>query len=128
MYLFGHNHLQFYTEVEGRFFINPGSCGFPLDYDTRAAYTLLKPVNGSEWQITERRVDYDMNSIFEAMRSSGFSEKFPEWEAIYTRQLQTAADYIGSLVQYLHTTAHILGIENPFDDAVWQEALVSYQF
>ena len=34
IYLFGHNHLQFHMGYEGRLFINPGSCGEPLNWDT----------------------------------------------------------------------------------------------
>ena len=31
VYIFGHSHDQFFLEFEGRWFINPGSCGLPLD-------------------------------------------------------------------------------------------------
>jgi len=45
VYLFGHNHLQFYAEVEGRLFVNPGSCGAACDCDPTAAYTILEYCN-----------------------------------------------------------------------------------
>jgi hypothetical protein len=42
VHLFGHNHIQFHMEYEGRLFINPGSCGDSCDFNTSASYDLLE--------------------------------------------------------------------------------------
>ena len=128
VYLFGHNHLQFNAEIEGRLFVNPGSCGFPLDFDTRAAYSLLTRIDSNRWKVTERRVDYDKSEVFDAMRQTGFSEECPEFGAIYTKLLETGSDYLGLFIQHIQNTARMIGNDNPFGCAVWRQAIASFQF
>jgi diadenosine tetraphosphatase ApaH/serine/threonine PP2A family protein phosphatase len=53
--VFGHTHLQFRREANGRLLVNPGSVGMPFDGDRRAAYALWR---GGR-RIELRRVDYD---------------------------------------------------------------------
>lgn len=47
VYLHGHNHLQYAVEIGGTLFLNPGSCGLPLDQQRGAPYTLLRYESGS---------------------------------------------------------------------------------
>jgi putative phosphoesterase len=53
--VFGHTHLQFKREANGRTLVNPGSVGLPFDGDRRAAYALWREGKGFEL----RRVTYD---------------------------------------------------------------------
>jgi len=78
IYLFGHNHLQFYMEYEGRIFINPGSCGVSCDCDTTAAYTILEYCENG-WEVIERRVKYDLNLTAKGLRNSSFTVEAPFW-------------------------------------------------
>jgi diadenosine tetraphosphatase ApaH/serine/threonine PP2A family protein phosphatase len=55
MIMFGHTHLQFERELDGRLLVNPGSVGMPFDGDQRAAYALWH--GGREVEL--RRVGYD---------------------------------------------------------------------
>ena len=102
-YLFGHNHLQFHMEYKGRIFINPGSCGEALDWNTTASYTLLEYINNS-WNITERRVKYDLNTVAEGLHSSGYAAYAPVWSKVMELELFTAKDYFYSFVLHIEKT------------------------
>ena len=103
VYLFGHSHVAVHVEYEGRYMINPGSCGFSADFDNRAAYALLKKVssneNGFSWEIIQKRVKYDINTVTNAMKQSGFTGMFPEWYDVFNKQLNKADD---TLVRFVH--------------------------
>jgi len=98
VYLFGHSHIPLHINFEGRWLINPGSCGFTCDHDTRAAYALLESVplqdGNYSWHVTQRRVEYDMNEVVEAVRKSDFKEKFPEFCEALLEQLRHGDDAI----------------------------------
>ena len=53
--VFGHTHLQFAREADGRLLVNPGSVGLPFDGDWCAAYALWR----GEREFELRRVEYD---------------------------------------------------------------------
>jgi predicted phosphodiesterase len=62
--VFGHSHLQFTREVEGRLLVNPGSVGLPFDGDRRAAYALWR--GGRDFEL--RRVEFDSDAYAEQLR------------------------------------------------------------
>jgi predicted phosphodiesterase len=63
--VFGHTHLQFRrTTPEGIELVNPGSVGFPLDGDRRAAYALVS----DDGAVDLRRLDYDSDGAVAALR------------------------------------------------------------
>jgi predicted phosphodiesterase len=63
--VFGHSHLQFMRERDGRLLVNPGSVGMPLDGDRRAAYAVCKGDRDFEL----RRVEYDWHDYLEDVRA-----------------------------------------------------------
>jgi predicted phosphodiesterase len=62
--VFGHTHLQFRRRLGDIELINPGSVGFPLDGDRRAAYALVSDDDAVEL----RRIDYDADGAVTALR------------------------------------------------------------
>ena len=126
IYLFGHNHLQFHMEYEGRLFINPGGCGDPLDFDTRAPYTILN-IDDTGWQVEERRVEYDISLVTGHLDSSGFTEYAPVWSEITKLQLQTAKDYMEPFILHLEETGRKMGeYKPPVSNAAWDEAVKTW--
>ena len=105
VYLFGHNHLQFYMEFEGRLLINPGSCGDPCDCDPTAAYTLLEydevNIGSGRWNVTERRIVYDLEATARGLRESELTTQAPLWSVLIERQLMTGIDYFGPFVKHI---------------------------
>jgi len=127
IYLLGHNHLQFYMEYGDKIFINPGSCGGACDCDTSAAYTILECV-GNDWEITERRVKYNVELTAEGVRNSGLAAESPVWNGIIERQLITGKDYFGEFVGHLISTSRELGqTEYPVNNDVWDAAVKTWK-
>jgi predicted phosphodiesterase len=63
--VFGHSHLQFRRQRDGRLLVNPGSVGMPCDGDRRAAYALW--TGGTQFEL--RRVEYDSAAYVDDLRS-----------------------------------------------------------
>ena len=126
IYLFGHNHMQFHMEYEKRLYINPGSCGEPLDLDTRAPYTLLT-VDVDDWVVTERRVEYDLNLVVEGLDTSGFTAYAPVWSEIVKLDLTTGKDYFSSFVKHIVDIGRENGeTEQPVSNKIWEAAVASW--
>jgi len=106
VYLFGHSHVQFYAEFDGKVFINPGSCGTALDGDATAAYTLLSH-DGNHWVVTERRVAYDVEAALAALRNSGMAGT--AWAVAVEKSTLTGLDYFGKLLKHIDTVAKSRG-------------------
>jgi len=126
VHLFGHNHMQFHMEHEGRLFVNPGSCGQALNFDTRAAYTLLTR-EGDRWSVQERRVEYDLNEVATGLETSGFSAYAPVWSKIFLRELTTGKCYMTPFVTHLMDTGRAMGqSESPVSQEVWRAAVQTW--
>jgi diadenosine tetraphosphatase ApaH/serine/threonine PP2A family protein phosphatase len=82
--VFGHTHLQFRRRAGVAELVNPGSVGFPLDGDRRAAYALVDDAGAIEL----RRVEYDADGAVAALahRYAG-----AEWAAEIADRLRNAA-------------------------------------
>ncbi|MEA2142963.1 MAG: hypothetical protein QOI64_1393 [Solirubrobacteraceae bacterium] len=62
--VFGHSHIQFSRDTDGRLLVNPGSVGMPFDGDRRAAYALWDGRDVFEL----RRVGYDGDRYVQQLR------------------------------------------------------------
>jgi diadenosine tetraphosphatase ApaH/serine/threonine PP2A family protein phosphatase len=126
VHLFGHIHLPFYMEHKGRLFINPGSCGEPLDGDTAAPYTLLIR-DGNGWQVEERRVVYDLEATAQEMDRCGYTDYAPVWSGVMKKELFTARNYFLPFLMHLNETAKLMGkTEYPHRNEVWFEAVLTW--
>jgi len=126
VYLFGHNHLQFHMEYEGRVFINPGACGEPLDWDTRAPYTILT-IDGGGWHVEERRVEYDVSLAISELDSCGFTQYAPAWSQVLKLSWGNAVDYFEPFVMHVLETAAKLGEHaQPVSNAAWDAAVATW--
>jgi len=106
IYLFGHNHLQFHMEHNGRIFINPGSCGEPLDLNTNSPYTILDTTTNT---ITERRVKYDIQTTRDMLNSPEYTAYAPMWNKVMKLELLSGEDYMMSFVLHIVNTAKEMG-------------------
>jgi len=126
VYLFGHNHLQFHMEYDGKLFINPGSCGEALDWDATAAYTLLDCEGGIR-TVTERRVKYDLLATAEGLYNSGYTTYAPEWSEVIRLELMSGKDYFYSFVMHLMETGRQMNRnEYPVGNDVWDAAVKTW--
>jgi predicted phosphodiesterase len=122
IHLFGHNHLQWHMYHEDKLIINPGSCGEPLMNDTRAAYTLLT-ISGGNWQVEERRVEYDLAATLAAFDASEFNEYSPGWARVMRMTVSTGGDGFASFMTHLRETATTAGETLPVSNETWRKAV-----
>lgn len=123
VYLFGHNHLQFHMEYEGRLFINPGSCGEPLNWDTAATYTILEIKKGRA-EVIERRVEYDLDKTIDSLYQSGYSNYAPVWSKLMEKEIGTGVCYFSLFILHLSAIAKKHGLrEFPVSNEVWLQAV-----
>lgn len=64
----GHTHVQHHETYDEGVVMNPGSVGQPRDGDPRAAYAI---VDLDDLTVEERRVDYDIDAVIEAIEEAG---------------------------------------------------------
>lgn len=83
---YGHIHVQYERQIDGRVLIAVGSMGLPFDGDTRAAYTVLEGTPDG-WTAEFRRVAYDVDEAARDAMASGA----PGSEA-YVRRLRTGGN------------------------------------
>ncbi|WP_458186419.1 metallophosphoesterase family protein [Haladaptatus sp. NG-WS-4] len=68
----GHTHVQHHEVYDEGIVVNPGSVGQPRDSDPRAAYAIL---DLAEMTVAEHRVEYDVETVQEAVREAGLPER-----------------------------------------------------
>ena len=68
--LYGHIHYASSGVVRGQRLASIGATGFPFDRDQRAAYAIVT-WDGTAWQVSHRRVAYDVQPVIDDLRDSG---------------------------------------------------------
>lgn len=68
--LYGHIHYFSSGMIRGQRVASIGSVGFPFDGDRRAAYALVA-WDGTAWQVTPRRVEYDFRPVVAELHAFG---------------------------------------------------------
>ncbi|GAB6861066.1 metallophosphoesterase family protein [Haloplanus litoreus] len=74
----GHTHVQGHRTFDAGVVMNPGSVGQPRDGDPRAGYAVVELGSGSGGDavtVEERRVEYDVDAVVDAVRESGLPER-----------------------------------------------------
>lgn len=71
----GHSHEQYVRELDGVFFLNPGSVGRPSDENPQAAYAVVR---FNPFSVELVRVKYDVSAAAEALRKKGLPESFSQ--------------------------------------------------
>ncbi len=73
--IIGHSHEQFSRQINGGWFINPGSVGRPGDGNPQTGYAILSfdPLN-----IELVRLDYDVEDAADALRKKGLPESLSQ--------------------------------------------------
>jgi predicted phosphodiesterase len=121
--LFGHNHLPFLGRVSGKILCNPGSCGQPLDYDTRAPYALLTDEGGAI-DIALHRVLYDRGATIAAMRAMADIPQLAFWGKLCAKLLQTGSD--SAMGRFWKHANGISGGAFPMPNDQWRRAVETF--
>jgi putative phosphoesterase len=73
----GHTHVQGHRTFDEGAVMNPGSVGQPRDGDPRAAYAVVD-LSTDPPTVDERRVEYDVERVVEAVESAGLPRRIGE--------------------------------------------------
>ncbi len=119
IYLFGHYHTQWHAKVGNRLYLNPGSCGLPVDNDSRAAYTILEH-DRSEWIVNERRVAYDTCHLVASLRASSLYKAADIWCEINIIQIISAREKLSLFFNYMDQKR--AGGVTPYPNWLWRDA------
>jgi putative phosphoesterase len=74
----GHTHVQGCRTFDAGLVMNPGSVGQPRDGDPRAGYAVVDIGDGEGGDavtVVERRVEYDVDAVVEAVRASELPDR-----------------------------------------------------
>lgn len=75
--IYGHTHIPYRRNINGKVFINAGSVGKPKDGDTRTCVCLID-INAGEVRTDFLRIPYDVDKIAEAIITSGLPPYFAD--------------------------------------------------
>ncbi len=73
--ILGHTHEQFWRQVNGVSFVNPGSVGRPGDGNPQAAYAIL---SFDPFKVDLIRIDYDVTAAADALRKKELPQSFAQ--------------------------------------------------
>lgn len=123
VYLFGHSHIQWFMQSGKKVFINPGSCGLPMDScEQGAPYTLITAGKGGI-SVEERRVPYDIEGFIKKLRKSDQYKRVPVWSQIRIRELRTRREHLYYFLEYTERYARRVGDPvRPFTRNTWEGA------
>lgn len=123
VYIFGHNHIQSYGCFDGRWLVDPGSCGLPLDCgDFGAAYTLLTIENG-QVSVEERRIPYDAEALIAQVKTTGQYQAARIWSEVIFSEWRTCREKVYFVLWNAEHYAQSIGdSRRPFAKDTWQAA------
>jgi predicted phosphodiesterase len=126
VYIFGHSHVQWNAQYGKKLFINPGSCGLPLDGEQGAAYTILE-IKSNSFSVIERRIKYDIDELIYGLRNSSLYEQDEVWGNIIIKTLITSFEHASLFLNFVENYAHeIHDYTRPFSVKTWTEAYKSW--
>lgn len=127
IYTFGHTHVQWHFQNENKLLINPGSCGLPLDCLPGASYTIVD-VSENNWQVQERRVQYDIEKAVNNIFKSDLYQKAKVMSSIVIDELRTGLSQIHAFLDFVNDYAHeINDSTRPYSQKTWNDAYAIWQ-
>ncbi len=127
IYIFGHTHMQWNATHGNTVFLNPGSCGIPLDTVPGAAYTLLT-IDKGNIAVIERRVSYDIKGFLSRFTSSSLYAQSPVWGSIFSQELGDGLERAHFFLQFISDYANKINDPiRPYSEKTWTEAFRLWQ-
>ncbi len=123
--LCGHTHIQGLIEHNGKFVLNAGSVGIPLQSHGKSQFMILKGTDGI-WEPEFVSLDYDVEKVIGELSSSGLNEKAPSWSKISAHLLRTGEVSHGDILQRameLCTAATGKCIWPDIPEVCWEQAI-----
>lgn len=123
VYIFGHTHSQWHAFFDDHLFLNPGSCGMPLDCgDFGAAYALLT-VEGGRCSVEERRVPYDVEALIARVRQTDQYRAARVWSELIFCEWRSCRERVMYFLRHAQRYAQQIGdSRRPFMPDTWEAA------
>ena len=128
VYIFGHNHIQTWSDFDGRLLVNPGSVGLPLEGgDFGAPYTLLTIEEGRVC-VEERRVPYDVEALIAQAKATGQYQAARVWSEIIFSEWRTCREKVYQFLHHCQRYAEsISDPRRPFAPDTWETAYAQWE-
>lgn len=132
VYIFGHSHVQWSYQSKDRkkIFINPGSCGLPLDgVGGSVPYTILDVLDSENILVEERRVSFDTEGYIDYLIRSDQFVKANVWTKIIIQELRTAREHLHFFLRFVDRYAEKINDKRrPFMLDTWEKAYELWEY
>lgn len=127
IYIFGHSHIQWHKQIGGHLYINPGSCGLPMDCkEFGAPYTLLT-VDEDNIRVEERRVRYDVYDLIEKVKKTSQYKEAYVWSELTFREWIHSRDHVDLFLKFADDYANKIGDgRRPIEKDTWRGAFAQW--
>ena len=126
VYVFGHTHVQWHARFPVKLFINPGSCGLPLDGEATAAYTILEEGAGN-WHVSEHRVPYDAAAFVNDIKKSSLYSEAAAWCDVVACEWLTGYEHVEFFLRFVTSYAKEIGDPvRPYSRETWSGAYTAW--
>ena len=90
VYLFGHTHKKYYAYINGKYFINPGSLGCPIN--SKGANTGILEIHNNKIEYETLEIEYNIEKVIDEIKSI----KYPLYNYMINKFYKNQAenDYI----------------------------------
>lgn len=128
IWVFGHTHLQWHLQTERHLFINPGSCGIPLDCgDFGAPYTLLTIENGRA-SAAERRIKMDVEELIRQVKATPQYREARVWSEMIFQEWRAVRERMMFFLNFTEGYARSIGDERrPYARDTWEAAYDAFR-
>lgn len=127
MYFFGHTHQAFKTFYKGKWFINAGSVGMPLNNKQKINLGILKIDQGN---IAYNQIDipYDYYKFEEYYKNSEYYKFVESFAHILLMNMRDNYDYTKEFIQFVSKKAkeNNIDITNGVPNELWNKSYKEY--
>lgn len=117
------------VEKYGVAFINPGSCGLPLDCIREGVpYTFLELSDSGEVDVEERRVPFDTEAYIRSFKQSDQYKRANIWSRVNVRELKQRREHMTFFLRFVEEYARKIGDRvRPFSVSTWEQAFAAWE-
>lgn len=126
VYIFGHAHIQWSYKVKDKeaYFINPGSCGLPLDGKKDSIpYTILEITDDGQIFVEEKRIPFDKASYINTIKQTDQYSQARVWTEVIIQELSLATEQLYFFLSFVEQYAKKIGDDRrPYAVDTWEKA------
>lgn len=128
VYISAHNHIQCWGDFSGRLFLNPGSCGLPLDCGEFAACYALLTIENDKASVDMRRLPYDVETLIAQVKATPQYTAARVWSETIFSEWRTRREKVWYVLQNAERYAQETGDpRRPFALDTWEAAFRRWQ-